>query len=540
MLKVFGVILMTLQTALLLAVIFFIYEFLATMDAYGPKIIIGILPLLSGFFAGILLGNVTLGVIIGANTQLIALGAVPMGGAVPPDFGMVAITAVVLASIANIKPEVAVVLALPAGILGMYFDIIGRTVNVGLVHRVDKLIEEGAVDKIDRWHLLGMPIMGLFRGAAVAIAVFIVAALGGEALGAFLKSLPSWILDGLSVAGALLPAMGLGLILMYLGLERYKWYFIIAFILVSLINIPLIFAIVIIVGFIVIWCKHKEALKIEGGGEGVEAKIPSDVLRSSKLRSVLFFEASWNYELMQGLGYLYSILPILKHIYKGEELKKAAKAHLEFFNTNPVLAPMIVSLDGVIESARKGDLDFVRKLKIGLMGPLAGFGDSVIWLATGGVLLILAITLVRMGIVWGPLVFILLFDIVTFTIRFKSFDFGYKRGTSLVRVLTEEKMRGIREFAETLAVFSIGAIIPIVFQIRPVIGAELLASIDAALMIFSVTIFISALIGLGLTLLAKYLYGKGFKILHVLLIIFAIGFILGALRIIGAVGYVSV
>ncbi|MHA1617181.1 MAG: PTS system mannose/fructose/sorbose family transporter subunit IID [Candidatus Njordarchaeales archaeon] len=531
---------MSLQTALVLAIIFFIYEFLATMDAYGPKIVIGILPLLSGFFAGILLGNVALGATIGAITQLIALGAVPMGGAVPPDFGMVAITAVVLSSIAGLDPMVAIVLALPAGILGMYFDIIGRTVNISLVHRVDKLIEEGEIDEIDKWHLMGMPILGLFRGVAVAIAVFIVTALGGEALKTFLESLPKWVLDGLAVAGAVLPAMGLGLILTYLGLGRYKWYFIIAFLLVSLINISFTFAIVIIAGFIIIWYKYRGALKIEGGEGSEGVGLPKEILRSSKLRSVLFFESSWNYELMQGLGYLFSILPILKHIYKGDELKNAAKAHLEFFNTNPVLAPMVVGLDGAIENTRRGDLDFIRKLKIGLMGPLAGFGDSVIWLATGGVLLILAITLINGGLVWAPLIFIIAFDIVTFTIRFKSFDFGYNRGLSLVKVFSEERMRSIREFAETLAIFSVGAIIPIVFQVRPVVGAEVLATIDASLGIFSLTLFVSALIGLGLTLLAEYLYSKGFKIYYVLVVLFAIGFILGALGILGAVGYVEI
>ncbi len=530
---------MDLASSLMLAFIFFIYEFIVTMDAYGPKIVIGIIPIMSGFFAGLLIGNLPLGVAIAAATQLIALGAVPMGGAVPPDFGIVAITAVVLAFIGGIDPMIAIVFSLPAGILGMYLDIIGRTANITLVHRVESLIDEGEIDSIDKWHYLGMPIMGFFRGLAVFISVIIVAYFGGEALKAFLQSLPSWFLNGLSVAGAVLPAMGLGLLLTYLGLSRYKAIFVIAFLLVAFLNIPFIFALVVVIGFIILWFKSKSALKVEEGVGKVDVNIPKEALKSSKLRSVLFFEASWNYELMQGLGYLYSILPVLKTIYQGDELKEAVRSHLEFFNTNPILAPMVVSLDGVIESSRKGDFEFVRNLKVGLMGPLAGLGDSVIYLAIAGVLIISSISLIQQGFLLGPLVFILLFDIVTFLLRFKSYDFGYKRGLNIASVLTEERMKTIREFAEKLAILSIGAIIPIVFQMRPAVGVDVLASIDKTLVIFSVTLLISAITGLLLTLFAQELYKRKFKLYQVLLVLFVIGFILGATGLFGVIGYVK-
>ncbi len=530
---------MDVVSSIALAFMFFIYEFLVTMDAYGPKFVIGILPIMSGFFAGLLIGNIPLGVAIAAATQLIALGAVPMGGAVPPDFGIVAITAVVLASIGGIDPMIAIVFSLPAGILGMYLDIIGRTANITLVHRVEGLINEGRFDDIDKWHYLGMPIMGVFRGIAVFISVFIVAYFGGEALKSFLAALPSWFLNGLSVAGAVLPAMGLGLLLTYLGLGRYKTIFLAAFILVAFINLPFIFAIVVLVGFGVLWFKSRSALKVEEKEVTKGVEIPRDILRSSKLRTVFFFEASWNYELMQGLGYLYSILPVLKHIYSGDELKEAVRNHLEFFNTNPILAPMVVSLDAVIENSRKGDFEFVRNLKVGLMGPLAGLGDSVIYLAVAGVLIISSISLISAGYWFAPLLFIFIFDIITFFLRFKTYDFGYNRGLNIASVLTEERMKTIREFAEKLAILSIGAIIPIVFQIRPAIGVDILSSIDKALVVFSLSLLISSITGFLLTLFAQMLYQRKFKLYQVLLIVFVIGFILGATGLFSVIGYVK-
>ena len=49
------------------------------------------------------------------------------------------------------------------------------------------------------------------------------------------------------------------------------------------------------------------------------------------------YGASWNYERMQNLGFLYTILPTLKKIYKDkkEDMSVAMSRHLEFFNTHP-------------------------------------------------------------------------------------------------------------------------------------------------------------------------------------------------------------
>lgn len=44
--------------------------------------------------------------------------------------------------------------------------------------------------------------------------------------------------------------------------------------------------------------------------------------------------AGWNYEKMQGLGYFYSMLPMIKKQKDEEDRKNLAKTELQFFNTN--------------------------------------------------------------------------------------------------------------------------------------------------------------------------------------------------------------
>ena len=63
------------------------------------------------------------------------------------------------------------------------------------------------------------------------------------------------------------------------------------------------------------------------------------------------------------------------YTYRNDEdgLQQAAKRHLQFFNTNPWVAPYIFGLNIAIEEKEKNNAaDAVSSIKSGLMGPLAG------------------------------------------------------------------------------------------------------------------------------------------------------------------------
>ena len=56
----------------------------------------------------------------------------------------------------------------------------------------------------------------------------------------------------------------------------------------------------------------------------------------------------WNYEKMQGLGYYFSMLPMIKKA-KEEDQKQLAKTELQFFNTNNTMAPIIMGVDCALD-----------------------------------------------------------------------------------------------------------------------------------------------------------------------------------------------
>ncbi|MHA1617189.1 MAG: PTS system mannose/fructose/sorbose family transporter subunit IID [Candidatus Njordarchaeales archaeon] len=530
-----------------------IWGIITGIDNYSIKSLLGIMPLITGFFVGLLLGNIALGAYIGAYIQLLSLGLIEIGGAVPPDFAIVAaITAAVfIYGGLDLSMLPLVVLSLiPAGIVMMYLEILARTINVSLIRKAESLIDMGQIDSVGRLHFLGLLPLAGFRGALYGISAYIVLKWGIDVLKSVLETLPVWFLRSLSVAGAVLPALGLGILLSYIGVARRYHLLLIPFLIVSLIviiDITVVFTILIVIASVVAWVRLRKYAKgsVSSLGEG-KGRLDRSLLRKIAIRSGFFLECSWNYERMQALGYLFSILPALKRIYKDEEeLKKAARVHLEFFNTNPFLTPILVGVNVAIEESSPRNFELVRSLKTGLMGAFAGIGDSLIFFVIGGILLIMGSTLSLMSLerplyALAPLIILIVFDAIFIPFRVIGSEFGYKRGMRITESFSGEKIQSLREIFEWLSIVSIGAIIPFITAIRVVPLATFLARIEAKLAIISINQFLGASIMLILTLLMKNLYGKGYGPTRLFLLLFAIGFILGTIGLVGTIGQVAV
>ena len=94
--------------------------------------------------------------------------------------------------------------------------------------------------------------------------------------------------------------------------------------------------------------------------------------------------ASFNYERQMSQGAQYALSPILQKLYPDKkELGEALQRHAEFFNTTPMLCPFIFGITAAMEEENATQEDFdpntINSVKAGLMGPLAGIGDSGFW-----------------------------------------------------------------------------------------------------------------------------------------------------------------
>ena len=87
---------------------------------------------------------------------------------------------------------------------------------------------------------------------------------------------------------------------------------------------------------------------------------------------------------MQTFGYLSAMLPLVKELYPNrEDQEKSLKTYTAFFNTEPQLGALVVGITAGLEEARANGAkevtgETINGLRAGLMGPIAGIGDSLI------------------------------------------------------------------------------------------------------------------------------------------------------------------
>lgn len=174
-------------------------------------------------------------------------------------------------------------------------------------------------------------------------------------------------------------------------------------------------------------------------------------------------QGSWNFERMQALGYCFSMVPIIKRLYKGEDRVAALKRHLEFYNTQPFVTAPILGITAAMEEQKANGADIdggaINGIKVGLMGPLAGVGDPIFWGTLRPLLAALGASIALTGSILGPLLFFVLFNVVRLGIRWYGIEYGYKTGTNIIKDIAGNRLQKLTEGASILGLFVMGALV---------------------------------------------------------------------------------
>ena len=172
----------------------------------------------------------------------------------------------------------------------------------------------------------------------------------------------------------------------------------------------------------------------------------------------MFLQASFNYERMQAGGWLYSILPGLKKIHKNkQDLSTSMKHNLEFFNCHPFLITFVMGIVLSLEQ-KKADVQTIRSLRVAAMGPLGGIGDAIFWFTLLPIAAGVGANLALEGSIAGPIIFLLMFNIVHLGLRFWLMHWSYKTGVEGITKLTKNAKEFTRS-ATVLGMIVVGALI---------------------------------------------------------------------------------
>jgi PTS system mannose-specific IID component len=456
-------------------------------------------PLVAGFIVGCIMGQPAEGTLIGAAINVPYLGFISAGGSLPVDPSLPGWIGTTIALAGHMSPASAIAIAVPIGLLGTILFYGRMAVDPIFAHWADARAEKGDINGVALMNWLPPQI---FLFIISFVPVFLLALNGPTAVQNVLNQLPVWATNGLIIAGGILPAIGIALTMRFIFRGASIPYFFIGFILWTTMNNPMtnsddsrVLITIAVLGVALAWLHLTfapfAAAKVEPASEPAPTPAPSlatetaataatsptsptslaspssadaepvRITRGDLLKSwvlwTFFSQANYNYERLQGTGFAHAMTPIIKRLYSSpDEIRAALQRHLVFFNTEPnfgnVVHGAVIAMEEQRANGAPIDDDSINAVKSGLMGPLAGIGDSISQGAITPILLALGIGLAggtasiaigsgssgipsvssATGNPLGAIVYAVLISAVIISIGYVAWTQGYRRGRSVV------------------------------------------------------------------------------------------------------------
>lgn len=191
-------------------------------------------PIFIGPVIGLIMGDLKMGLMVGCTIELMFLGQVFVGTALPPEETFSTIIATAFACLSG-STEIALATALPLAILGqigIYFR--NMVLCVWTQHRLEDAVQRGNRRGIVM-NCLVLP--NVFNFILFSVPVFLAIYLGAGPVQAMINVIPKVIIDGLAVGGGMIGAVGLALLLKCINVKHIWYYFVIGFFFSSFLNI---------------------------------------------------------------------------------------------------------------------------------------------------------------------------------------------------------------------------------------------------------------------------------------------------------------
>ncbi len=159
----------------------------------------------------------------------------------------------------------------------------------------------------------------------------------------------------------------------------------------------------------------------------------------------------------QGKSWPWILKPFFKAFYNDKGYRESMVRHFDLYNTEPMTGATIFGIVLGLEE-RKAlhedvDPEMIRSLKVGLQGPIAGIGDSLVQATLIPILITLTLSISSTtGSIWGPLLYILLLCGILFPYSYFLYKKGYQMGSKALDLLAET---GISKVTKAISVFGL-------------------------------------------------------------------------------------
>lgn len=185
-------------------------------------------------------------------------------------------------------------------------------------------------------------------------------------------------------------------------------------------------------------------------------------------------EISNSFERMQAVAVCATMGPILQKLYKNkEDLVAALKRHLIFFNSQAIWGGLIhgtaIAMEEEKAMGQEIPDEVITGIKTGLMGPLAGIGDTLDWGTMQTLFTAITISFGATGSIVAP-IFPCILGIWLFVEGLYLFRFGYSLGRESIRhILSGGIVKKLIDGASILGLFMMGSLSAMVVKLNTTI-----------------------------------------------------------------------
>ncbi len=467
-------------------------------------------PIVMCTLVGLVLGDLSQGVIIGGTLELATMGMMGIGISIPINITIAGVLGAGFAIAGGLSAEAAVALAIPVGIV---FRLLEHLATTGYDLVAAKMLfdhpERNTPQRVTRafWLIFGLSCLFMF------LTVFLSLLVGAETVAAVANAIPENIMNAIGTGTNLLAALGFAMLFNLTRTPKTMAFFFIGFALASYLGMPTMAIAILGAAAAAIAFFFGNDRAAAGAAEDdilddfddlddEPAALPAarEHLLGKKELSAIYFksfglEGPFIYSRLQAIGWCRSMLPAIEKLYDTDEERCAAvNRHLEFFNSNPEFSTFIMGISASMEEQNAVEQGFdtasINNVKAGLMGPLAGIGDSFWWGIVKTVASGIGCQFAMQGNVLGPILFLLVFNIPHWAIRYILTFKGYELGHRVLDMMAESDIiEKISLCAGILGMMVIGAMTcdmisvstPLVFNMANEVTLEVQAVLDEIL-----------------------------------------------------------
>lgn len=261
-------------------------------------------------------------------------------------------------------------------------------------------------------------------------------------------------------------------------------------------------------------------------------------LRKSWLYWVSFGQQCYNYEIMQGLGFTSSMIPVINELYPDDDQAKreALERHLTYYNTENNWGAAVAGIVASMEEEKANGAEItdgsINSIKAALSGPLAGIGDTVTQSLVKTCLLGICCDMALNGNALGPILFFVLMSAYCLGLSKYVFNQGYKSGkSSVTRLLAGGRMTAVTEALGALGLMVVGSMIASNVNVVTPLTLNLGQTSVSLQGIFDA--ICPKLLSLVTVFLTYRFVNKGVKPIKIIGVMFVVGIVGGLLGILG-------